>query len=63
MVNNMPANAREATDMGVIPGSERCPGVGNGTLLEYSCLENPMNRGDWWAEVHGVAESWTRLSN
>ena len=38
-------------------------GEGNGTLLQYSCLENPMDGGDWWAAVHGVAESWTRLSD
>ena len=37
-------------------------GEGNGTLLQYSCLENPMDRGAWWAAVHGVAKSWTRLS-
>ena len=39
------------------------PGEGNGTLLQYSCLENPMDGGAWWAAVHGVAESWTRLSD
>ena len=38
-------------------------GEGNGTPLQYSCLENPMGRGDWWAAVHGVARSWTRLSD
>ena len=38
-------------------------GEGNGTLLQFSCLENPMDRGAWWAAVHGVAKSWTRLSN
>ena len=38
-------------------------GEGNGILLQYSCLENPMDRGAWWAAVHGVAKSWTRLSN
>ena len=37
-------------------------GEGNGTSLQYSCLENPMDRGAWWAEVHGVAKSWTQLS-
>ena len=40
-----------------------CIGEGNGTPLQYSCLENPMDRGAWWAAVHGVAKSWTRLSN
>ena len=38
-------------------------GEGNGTPLQYSCLENPMDRGGWWAAVHGVAQSWTRLSD
>ena len=38
-------------------------GEGNGTLLQYSCLENPMDGGGWWAAVHGVAKNWTRLSN
>ena len=41
---------------------ERSPGEGNGTPLQYSCLENPMDGAAWWAAVHGVAESWTRLS-
>ena len=46
-----------------IPGSGRSPGEGNGTPLQYSCLEDPMDRGAWWAAVHGVAKSRTRLSN
>ena len=45
--------------MGSIPGLGRCPGEGTGSPLQYSCLENSMNRGDWWATVHGVARSWT----
>ena len=45
------------------PGSGRSPGEGNGNPLQYSCLENSMDRGAWWATVHGVAKSWTRLSN
>ena len=49
-----PANAG---DMGLIPGWGRSPGGGNGNLLQYSCLENPMNRRTWWATVHRVAES------
>ena len=49
--------------MGSIPGSGRSPGEGNGNPLQYSCLENSMGRGAWRATVHGVAESWTRLSN
>ena len=48
-----------ATDMGLIPGSGRCPGEGNGNPLQYSCLENSMDRGVWQAVVHGVAKSQT----
>ena len=47
---------------GSIPGSGRSPGEGNGTPLQYSCLENPMDRGAWWATVHGVTKNWTLLS-
>ena len=43
-------------DLGLIPGSGRSPGGGKGNPLEYTCLENPMDGGDWWATVHGVAE-------
>ena len=50
-------------DPGSIPESGRSPGEGNGNLLQYSCLENPMDRGAWKAAVHGVAKSRTRLSN
>ena len=50
-------------DPGSIPGWGRIPGEGNGNPLQYSCLENPMNRGAWWATVHGVTKSQTRLSN
>ena len=46
-------------DLGSIPGLRRSPGVGNGNPLQYSCLENPMDRGAWWATVHGIAKSWT----
>ena len=42
-----------------IPGSERSPGDGNGNPFQYSCLENPMDGGAWWATVHGVTKSWT----
>ena len=49
-------------DPGSIPGSGRSPGEGNGNPLQYSCLENPMDGGAWWATVHGVAKSQTRLS-
>ena len=56
------ASACNARDLGSIPGSGRSSGGGNGNPLQYSCLENPMGRGAWWATVHGVAKSWTRLS-
>ena len=58
-VKNLPANAGDTRDAGLIPGSGRSPGEGNGNPLQYSCLENPMDRGAWWATVHGVAESDT----
>ena len=61
MVKNVPANAGEARDTGLIPRSGRSPGVGNGNPLQYPCLENFMDRGAWWATVHGVAKSATRL--
>ena len=47
----------------MIPGSERSPGEGNGSPLQHSCLENPMDREAWWAAVHGVAKSRTPLSD
>ena len=50
-------------DLGSISGSGRSPGEGHGNLLQYSCLENSMNRRAWRAIVHGVTKSWTRLSN
>ena len=50
-------------DLGSIPGSGRSPGEGNGNPLQDSCLENPMDGGVWWATVHGVTKSWTRLSD
>ena len=55
-------NAGGSGDVGSIPGSGRSHGVGNGNPLQYSCLENVMDRGAWWAIVHGVTNSWTRLS-
>ena len=61
MVKNSPANAGDVRDLGSIPGSGRSPGGGHGNPLEYSCLENPTNRGAWWATVHGVTKSQTRL--
>ena len=57
------ASACNAGDLGSIPVSERYRGEGNGNPLQYSCLENPMDGGAWWAIVHGVAKSWTRLSD
>ena len=48
-------------DLGSIPGSGRSPGEGNGNPLQYSCLENPMDRGAWWATVHRIAKRQTRL--
>ena len=54
-------SACNAGDLDLIPGSGRSPGEGNGNPLQYSCLENPRDRGAWWAAVHGVAQSQTRL--
>ena len=56
MVKNLLASAGDAGDMGSIPVLERSPGGGNGNPLQYSCLENFMDRGTWWATVHGIAE-------
>ena len=56
-------SACNAGDLGWIPGSGRSPGGGPGNPLQYSCLENPMDRGAWWAAVHGVTKSQTRLSD
>ena len=61
MVKNLPANAGDVRGMSSIPGLGRSPGVGSGNRLQYSCLENPVERGAWWATVHGVAKSRTRL--
>ena len=57
MVRNQPANAGDIRDTDLIPGLGRSPGEGHGNPLQYSCLENPMDRGAWWATVHTVAES------
>ena len=56
-------NAGVTGDAGFIPGSERAPGGGHGNPLQFSCLENPMDRGAWRATAHGVAKSRTRLSD
>ena len=57
------ASACNAGNQGLIPGSGRSPGEGNGNPLQYSCLENPVDRGAWLATVHGVTKSQTRLSD
>ena len=54
VVKNPPVNARDVRNAGSIPGSGRFPGGGHGSLLQYSCLENPIDRGAWWA--HGISE-------
>ena len=56
-------SACSAGDLGSIPGSGRVPGEGNGNPLQCSCLKNPMDRGAWRTTVHGIANSWTRLSD
>ena len=60
VVKNVPANAG---DMGLFSGSGRSPGGGHGNALQFSCPENPMDRGSWWAMVHRVAQSQIRLSD
>ena len=60
MLKHLSANAE---DVGSIPGSGRSPGEGNGTPLQYSCLENPMDRGAWQATVHGVAKSQNMIEH
>ena len=57
VVQNLPVNAGDTGDSGLIPGSGRSPGGGNGNPLQHSCLGNPIDRGTWRATVHGVAES------
>ena len=57
------ASAYNTGDVSLIPGSRRSPGEGNGNPLQYSCLENPMDGGAWWAIVHGVTKSWTQLND
>ena len=63
VVKNLPANAGDIRDVGSNPGSGRSPWEGNGNPLQYSCLENPMDRGVWQAIVHRVAKSWTWLKH
>ena len=59
VVKNPPAYAGDLRDMDLIPGSGRCPGGGHGNPLQYSWLENPLDRGAWLATVHRAAKSWT----
>ena len=59
VVKNLPANAGDTRNTGSIPGLGRSSGIGNGNPLQYSCLENPMDRETQWATVHEAAESWT----
>ena len=61
VVKNLPASAGDVRDLGSIPGLGRSPEEGRGYRLQYSCLENPIDRGAWRVTVHGVAKSWTRL--
>ena len=63
VVKESSCNAGALKDAGSIPGWGRSPGGGHGNPLQHSCLENPVDRGAWWATVHGVIMSWTRLSN
>ena len=62
VVKYPPANAGDTKDMGLVLGLGRSPRVGNLNPLQYSCLENSMDREDWWATVHGLAKSQTQLS-
>ena len=63
VVKNLPASTEDAGDTSLIPGSGRSPGGGNGKPLQYSCLENPVERGAWWTTVSGVAKSQIQLSS
>ena len=63
VVKNLPANARDSRDVGLIPGSGRSPRGGHGNLLQYSCVENPMDGGAWPATAGRVTQSWTRLND
>ena len=59
VAKTLPASAGAMRDAGSIPGLDRYPGGGNGNPLQYSCLENPKDRGAWWDTVHRVAKGWT----
>ena len=60
-VKNLPSNAGDIRDMGLIPGLGRSPGEGHGYPLQYSCLDNPVDRGAWWAMAYRITNSWTQL--
>ena len=62
VIKNPPASARDMRDVGLIPGSKRCPGGWHGNPPRYSCLGNPMDRGAQWFAVHAVIKSQTQLS-
>ena len=59
LVQDPPASAGDTGDAGSIPGSGRSPGGGHDNPPQCSCLENPMDKGDWWAAIHGITKSWT----
>ena len=61
VVKNLPANTGDLRDSGSIPGSGRSPGGGYGNPLQYSCLENPMDREAWWVTAHRLTKCWTWL--
>ena len=63
VAQRLKASACNAGDLGSVPGLGRSPGEGNGSPLQYSCLENPMDGGAWWVTVHGLAKSRTQLSD
>ena len=61
VVKNPPANAEDVRDTGLIPGSGRSPGIGNGSPVQYLAWKIPMDRGTWWATLHKVAKSRTQV--
>ena len=63
MVKNPSTNAGDVRDVGLIPGSGSSPGGGHGNPLQYSCLGNPIDKGAWWATIHGLAKRWTGLKH
>ena len=62
VIKNLPPNGGDPRDVSSVPGLGRSLGGGNGNPLQYSCLENPTNGGDWWTTVHGVSKSRTQLN-